>query len=147
MQTQHLHKTGNACAEREHFRQNNVLSILNFQFGHIICVLLFLFRQNVLFLCDELYRQVLESYLEQGQDYKEQLPVYFEAGNWKDYAIVAHAIKSSSLSIGAVTLSDLAKEQEFLGKDANAEEISRTYEGFYQEFCETLVEIKEMLTE
>ena len=96
---------------------------------------------------DELYRQVLESYLEQGQDYKEQLPVYFEAGNWKDYAIVAHAIKSSSLSIGAVTLSDLAKEQEFLGKDANAEEISRTYEGFYQEFCETLVEIKEMLTE
>ncbi|MBR2424904.1 MAG: hypothetical protein IKB18_07010, partial [Tidjanibacter sp.] len=33
VQTQHLHKTGNACAEREHFRQNFVLSILNFEFS------------------------------------------------------------------------------------------------------------------
>ena len=74
-------------------------------------------------LDDELYHQVLESYLEQGQDYKAQLPVYYETKQWKEYAIVAHAIKSSSLSIGAVTLSDLAKEQEFLGKDENEEEI------------------------
>ena len=96
-------------------------------------------------LDDELYAQVLESYLEQGQDYKQQLPLYYKEKNWKEYAIVAHAVKSSSLSIGAVTLSDLAKEQEFLGKDGNAEEISRTYEGFYQEFCETLIEIEGML--
>jgi len=96
-------------------------------------------------LDDELYRQVLESYLEQGQDYKAQLPLYFEAKNWKEYAIVAHAVKSSSLSIGAVTLSDLAKEQEFLGKAENAQEIENTYEAFYQEFCETLVEIEGML--
>jgi hypothetical protein len=37
-------------------------------------------------LDDELYRQVLESYLEQGQDYKAQLPAYYEAKNWKEYA-------------------------------------------------------------
>lgn len=98
-------------------------------------------------LDDELYCQVLESYLEQGQDYKQQLPSFYDAKNWKEYAIVSHAIKSSSLSIGAVTLSDLAKEQEFLGKAGNAEEISRTYEAFYQEFCETLVEIEGMLKE
>jgi len=97
-------------------------------------------------LDDELYHQVLESYLEQGQDYKAQLPSYYNEKNWKDYAVVSHAIKSSSLSIGAVTLSDLAKEQEFLGKDANAEEISRTYDAFYQEFCDTLVEIEGMLS-
>lgn len=95
----------------------------------------------------ELYHQVLESYLEQGQDYKEQLPVHYETRNWKEYAIVAHAIKSSSLSIGAVILSDFAKEQEFLAKDGNAEEIGKTYETFYREFCETLEEIKGMLTE
>ena len=98
-------------------------------------------------LDDELYRQVLESYLEQGQDYKVQLPAYYEATNWKDYAVVSHAIKSSSLSIGAVTLSDLAKEQEFLGKEENEEEITRTYEAFYTEFCETLAEIESMLKE
>lgn len=98
-------------------------------------------------LDDELYRQVLESYLEQGQDYKVQLPAYYEAKNWKDYAVVSHAIKSSSLSIGAVTLSDLAKEQEFLGKEENEKEITRTYEAFYTEFCETLAEIESMLKE
>ena len=96
-------------------------------------------------LDDELYRQVLESYLEQGQEYKEQLMSYYEAKAWHDYAVVAHAIKSSSLSIGAVTLSDLAKEQEFLGKDENEEEIAKTYDAFYEEFCETLVEIEGML--
>jgi len=96
-------------------------------------------------LDDELYRQVLESYLEQGQEYKEQLLSYYEAKKWHDYAVVAHAIKSSSLSIGAVTLSDLAKEQEFLGKDGNEEEIAKTYDAFYEEFCETLVEIEGML--
>ncbi len=96
-------------------------------------------------LDDELYRQVLESYLEQGQEYKLQLPSYYEEKNWKEYAIVAHAIKSSSLSIGAVTLSDLAKEQEFLGKDGNEEAICTSYDVFYQEFCETLVEIEDML--
>ena len=96
-------------------------------------------------LDDELYRQVLESYLEQGQEYKEQLPSYYKAKAWHDYAVVSHAIKSSSLSIGAVTLSDLAKEQEFLGKDENEEEITKTYDTFYEEFCETLVEIEGML--
>ena len=96
-------------------------------------------------LDDELYRQVLESYLEQGQEYKEQLPSYYKAKAWHDYAVVAHAIKSSSLSIGAVTLSDLAKEQEFLGKDENEEEITKTYDAFYEEFCETLIEIEGML--
>lgn len=96
-------------------------------------------------LDDDLYRQVLESYLEQGQEYKEQLPSYYETKAWHDYAVVSHAIKSSSLSIGAVTLSDLAKEQEFLGKDENEEEITKTYDAFYKEFCETLVEIEGML--
>ena len=96
-------------------------------------------------LDDELYRQVLESYLEQGLEYREQLPSYYKEKEWHDYTVVAHAIKSSSLSIGAVTLSDLAKEQEFLGKDENEEEILKTYDAFYEEFCETLVEIEGML--
>lgn len=98
-------------------------------------------------LDDELYRQVLESYLGQGLEYKEQLPAYYGANDWKNYAVIAHAIKSSSLSIGAVTLSDLAKEQEFFGKDENVEDIAKTYSAFYQEFCETLVEIEGMLKE
>ena len=98
-------------------------------------------------LDEDLYRQVLESYLEQGKEYKETLPDYYNTKKWRDYAIVAHAIKSSSLSIGAVELSELAKEQEFLGKDEKASEIEKTYAAFYQEFCETLDEITGMLAE
>ena len=98
-------------------------------------------------LDDELYRQVLESYFAQGQEYKEKLQTYCDAQDWKNYAVIAHAIKSSSLSIGAVVLSDLAKEQEFFGKDENAEDIAKTYDAFYLEFCETLIEIEGMLKE
>ena len=70
-------------------------------------------------LDEDLYRQVLESYLEQGKEDKETLPDYYNTKKWRDYAIVAHAIKSSSLSIGAVGLSELAKTLEFAGKDEN----------------------------
>lgn len=41
---------------------------------------------------------------------------YFEDSNWKDYEITVHAIKSSSLSIGATELSEKAKALEQAAK-------------------------------
>ena len=42
--------------------------------------------------------------------YDLELVAYFEAKDWKNYTIQAHGMKSSSLSIGAKELSELAKK-------------------------------------
>lgn len=46
-------------------------------------------------------------------DYIERL---FEERSWKNYVIEVHALKSTSLSIGAAKLSELAKKLELAGK-------------------------------
>jgi len=45
----------------------------------------------------------------------------FEDKDWNDYTIMVHALKSTSLGIGAKELSEMAKEQEKAGKENNTE--------------------------
>ena len=40
----------------------------------------------------------------------------YDAANWADYAVKVHALKSTSLTIGATELSELAKQLEQAGK-------------------------------
>ena len=41
---------------------------------------------------------------------------HLEEQNWKEFRIIAHAIKGASLLVGANNFSEKAKEQEFAGK-------------------------------
>ena len=65
---------------------------------------------------EEIYSDAVNSYINDSTDYIEKLPIYYASKNWKDYSIIAHAIKSSSQSIGAFNLSNLAAELEELSK-------------------------------
>ena len=47
----------------------------------------------------------------------------FAAQDWKNYQILVHALKSTSLSIGATDLSERAKALEFAAKDNDIEKI------------------------
>lgn len=96
-------------------------------------------------LDEELYRQVLESYLEQGQQYQAQMKTLFQEKNWTEYTVLSHAIKSSSLSIGAVGLSETAKKQELFGKEGNEKAIADGFDAFYREFGAVLIEVARML--
>ena len=42
---------------------------------------------------EEIFVEVLEAYLEQGDEYKEKLAAYREAKDWKNYAIIAPTIR------------------------------------------------------
>lgn len=64
----------------------------------------------------EVYMEMLEIYLEQGEDYMKKLPVLVEQQDWKNYIITVHGLKGTSLTIGAEAFSEKAKEQEFAGK-------------------------------
>jgi hypothetical protein len=52
----------------------------------------------------------------------------FDTQNWKDYIVFVHALKSTSLSIGGVMVSELALELEMAGKAQEYEVILQKHE-------------------
>lgn len=79
---------------------------------------------------EDLYEEVLGHYIKNASEYKEELKICFEDKNWKDYARIAHTLKSNALTIGLPEFSKLAKEQEFAGKEANEKLIMESFENF-----------------
>ena len=94
---------------------------------------------------EEMYREFLKMYCDMMPEKKERLEQCFENEDWENYTIAVHALKSTSLSIGAKILSEKALALEKAGK---AQEISfirenhgdamETYEMTVQEGWEML---------
>lgn len=87
---------------------------------------------------EELYEEMLKTYYEQGKEYAEKLPVLFENMDWGNYSTIAHAMKSTSLSIGAAKFSEMAKQHEMAGKEENASFIKDNWNDFYDNFINVL---------
>ncbi len=65
---------------------------------------------------EDFYREMLTMFREQGQGKREEIAALYEGGDWTEYAVKVHALKSTSLTIGAEGLSAQAKELELAGK-------------------------------
>lgn len=65
---------------------------------------------------EDFYREMLRIFRTQNAAKSAELLSLYERANWKDYAIKVHALKSTSLTIGAQALSDQAKELELAAK-------------------------------
>lgn len=88
-----------------------------------------------------LYAEILGSYYEEGMRYLSKLTEFYAERNWKDYAIVAHALKSTSLGIGASSLSQLAKEQEMAAKKEDVVTIIANHDKVLEVLTKVLAEI------
>ena len=64
----------------------------------------------------EAYNEILGVYVRKSSEKLLQIKELFEKKDWKNYVIEVHALKSSSLTVGAKQLSELAKELELAGK-------------------------------
>jgi len=64
----------------------------------------------------EAYFEILAFYVNKGTEKADYIERLFEERSWKNYVIEVHALKSTSLSIGAAKLSELAKKLELAGK-------------------------------
>ena len=93
----------------------------------------------------EMYQEILACYYEQAQGYVKDLPRYVEAKDWKNYAIVVHAIKSNSLGIGAKAFSELALSHEMESKKENGDFIEENFEAFMEKYHALLEEVNEMI--
>ena len=64
----------------------------------------------------EVYKPILETYCNLKDEKKNKMQVAFDSGDWKNYTVLVHALKSTSLQIGGEKLSAAAKELEMSGK-------------------------------
>lgn len=92
------------------------------------------------------YHENLNTYLKNGLKYKESLQKRYESEDWTNYVIEVHAIKSSSMSIGAVGLSELAKTLEFAGKAKDYDLIHAKQQTLIVLFGRVLEEIEKYLS-
>ena len=92
---------------------------------------------------EEIYREILEGYIE--EDRREELGKYLEAGDLPGYRVVAHAIKSTSLTIGATELSAKAKALEYAAADGDMAFIRENNDELVKMYSEILDKIRENL--
>lgn len=91
------------------------------------------------------YLNVLELYYLESKDTMNQIKTTYEEKDFKNYEIYVHGLKSTSLSIGADGLSDMAKAHEYAAKDNNIRFIDENYDKLLKEYGKILDEIKEVL--
>lgn len=84
------------------------------------------------------YIEILASQRDSGQEILAQVEDLFATEDWKNYTILVHGIKSSMMSIGAVTLSEMAKGLEFAGKRDDIAYIKEEHTKMTQEFARVM---------
>ena len=92
---------------------------------------------------EEFYIEMLGTYLE--GDKRDLIVQTFETENWKDYETYVHALKSTSLNIGAKTLSEHAKALEFAAKAKDYDYIRANHQSVLDEYGALLAQIKSAL--
>ncbi|MCQ2544110.1 MAG: ATP-binding protein [Lachnospiraceae bacterium] len=95
---------------------------------------------------EDLYYDILKEYVENSNEMKDLIKTYFDNEDWPNYVIKVHALKSMSLTIGAVNLSNLAKELELSGKAQNYEPILNKTEKLLIDYEEILRLSRELLS-
>ncbi|MBE5933032.1 MAG: response regulator [Lachnospiraceae bacterium] len=87
---------------------------------------------------DDLYQEVLEHYVKNATNYKEELAKCYEDKNWQEYARISHTLKSNSLTIGLKDFSELAKQHEYAAKSGDEDFVNNHYEYFIKCLIESI---------
>ena len=64
----------------------------------------------------DFYKEVLLKFFELKDEKQKKLQTAFDTGDWKNYTVYIHALKSTALSIGGEKTSATAKTLEAAGK-------------------------------
>ena len=78
------------------------------------------------------YKEMLDEYVKSAKIV--ELKEYFEKGDFEYYRITVHAIKSTSLTIGATKVSEDAKSLEMACKENNLDFVKQHHDAFMEEY-------------
>ena len=99
------------------------------------------------YCCDSeaFYKEMLMTFLQKEK--LEDIEAFYEVKDWENYRILVHALKSTSLSIGAVELSEMAKQLELAAKEENHYFIDSHHDDAMKEYRRILNGIEAAFTE
>ncbi|MBR0260482.1 MAG: response regulator [Selenomonadaceae bacterium] len=92
----------------------------------------------------EFFAEMAEEFV--ATDKTAELEETLAAEDWKDYRIAAHALKSTSLVIGAVNLHEKAKAQEFAARDGKIDALKENHADLIETYKKVREELEEWLT-
>ena len=72
---------------------------------------------------EDFYKEILSQYIEEYDDRCGKLEEYLKEQDWENYSIIAHALKSSSRTIGANELAEKAFALEKASKESDADTV------------------------
>ena len=93
---------------------------------------------------EDFFNDMLRMFQAQGGGKRAEIEALFDAADWAEYAVKVHALKSTSLTIGAEALSAQAKELELAGKRGDGDFIQAHHAALmnaYDELCGQLAGI------
>ncbi len=93
---------------------------------------------------EDTLRSVMKIFYETISERHAEIEKYYKAENWQDYTIKVHALKSSSKIIGAMGLSQMARELEVAGKEGNTDYIREHHEAAMEEYLKYEGRLKEV---
>ena len=92
----------------------------------------------------ETLMKILKIHIENGDSTLDKIKQAYENGDWKNYVIYVHGLKSSMKSVGINKLSDMAKNLELAGKKGDTAYIKENNADFFSEYIRVLDGLKEM---
>ena len=93
---------------------------------------------------EDFYREMLRMFRAQSGEKQTEIAALYESADWTEYAVKVHALKSTSLTIGAEALSAQAKELELAGKRGDGAYIRERHAALlraYADLCAQLAGI------
>lgn len=94
---------------------------------------------------EDVYKDVLEAFCEQGREYLPMLEEYFTNRNWEQYAIVAHGLKGNTLNVGASVFSQLSLQHELAAKEKNESFLLAEYATYVTALKQLIEKVEGML--
>lgn len=90
----------------------------------------------------ELYEEVLIEYIQ--ADKSAQINQYFDAKDWINYKVLVHALKTTSLTIGAISLSEEAKALELASAEGDESYILSHHQAVMDKYICLLDELQKI---
>ena len=89
---------------------------------------------------DEFYLEMLGEYV--NGDMTADINAAYDAQDWKMYQTLVHALKGTSLTIGAVHMNQTAVEMDAANKDANIEYVQANHAALMEEYAILLASLR-----
>ena len=93
----------------------------------------------------EFYLDILREYVTEYADHSAKLREYYDKKDWDDYSVLVHAVKSTSRTIGATELGELAAKMEAASGDRDLVTVEGEHENTLRMYSRVSDAVKDAL--